>query len=221
MKAISGKGAMLGAAILVCFTIIFAGGCSHKVLVAPHQPAVEETEKIPLNAGLYVSESFQDYTVSEYRMGDRWDYTNLGEASAIQFQLGLNNILRSVERVQETPPLMAERDTTIQVVVEPQIQDFSFDIPFTKFQVYPARINYRLKVYDRDGKVIFEEVIQGIGDTKGRPGYDFTENPARSASNAIVKGVMMATYPHRTFEVPMEFHLVREDGRWLISGWEY
>jgi hypothetical protein len=42
------------------------------------------------------------------------------------------------------------------------------------------------------GKVILTKSIDGIGDTKGSPGFDFTENPSKSASKAIENGANKA-----------------------------
>lgn len=177
----------LGAVLVVIFL-----GCSHNVVVAPARPDKIRTEKLPIDVGLYISESFKNYKVSKYKMGDKWNYMNLGQASATQFQLALGLAFNSVELVKSKPPIPSGKGITVHAIVEPAIDRFDFDIPLTKFQVYPAQIYYTITVYDTDGNVIMKKTVEGIGDTKGRPGFDFTENPSVSASKAVEDGVKKA-----------------------------
>jgi hypothetical protein len=172
---------------LIISSILF--GCAHTVPVAPRPPEKVYAEKIPLDAGLYFTDDFKKYKVSEYRKGDKWNFTNLGESSATQFQVGLSQIFRSVEMVDKRPPFPEPKPINIQVVVEPAIEKYEFDIPITKFQTYPARIRYRIAVFDMDGSKICEKSVEGIGDVKGQAGFDFTENPSKAASRAVEDGV--------------------------------
>lgn len=172
---------------LIAFSILF--GCAHTVPVVPRPPEKVYAEKIPLDAGLYLTDDFTKYKVSEYRKGDKWNYANLGESSATQFRLGLSQIFRSVELVDKRPPFPEPKPINIQVVVEPVIEKFDFDIPITKFQTYPARISYHITVFDMDGNKICERSVEGIGDVKGQAGFDFTENPSKAASRAVEDGV--------------------------------
>lgn len=182
-----GKKLMILFSGLVITSILF--GCAHTVPVVPRPPEKTYARKIPLDAGLYLTEDFKKYKVSEYRMGDKWNYTNLGESSATMFRIGLSQIFRSVEMVDKKPPFPEPKPISIQVVVEPVIEKFEFDIPFTKFQTYPARIRYHITIFDVDGNRICERSVEGIGDVKGKPGYDFAENPSKAASRAVEDGV--------------------------------
>jgi len=139
--------------------------------------------------GLYLTDEFKNYKISEYRKGDKWNYSNLGEASSVQLKLGLGQIFRTVEIVDEKPPFSKPKVITLQAVIEPAIYKFDFDIPFTKFQVYPAQIGYKITLYDMDGKVLFTKMVDGIGDTKGQPGFDFAANPSKSATKAVEEGI--------------------------------
>ncbi len=178
--------------VFFLFVMVLFTGCSHKIVVAPNPPGQIATEKSPLDIGLYISESFNNYQVSENKSGDIWNYTNLGKASATQFHLALSTAFHSVEIVDSKPPFQTGKDITVHAVVEPAIDKFSFDIPFTKFQIYPARIHYKIIVYDIDGNIIMEETVEGIGDTRGHPGFDFADNPSSSASKAVEDGVKKA-----------------------------
>lgn len=171
---------------------VLSAGCAHTVTVAPKPVEKVTTEKIPLDIGLYLAKELKAYRVSEFRKGDKWNYDNLGEASAVAFRLGLGEIFRTVEVVDERPPFAKPKSRAFHAVIEPTIEKFEFEIPMTKFQVYPARIQYRITVFDLDGKLVFTKIVEGIGDTKGSPGFDFTENPAKSASKAIEEGARLA-----------------------------
>lgn len=172
---------------LIISSILF--GCAHTVPVVPRPPEKAYAEKIPLDAGLYLTENFKQYKVSEYRKGDKWNFANLGESSATQFRVGLSQIFRSVELIDKRPPFAEPKPANMQIVVEPEIEKFDFDIPMTKFQTYPARIRYRITVFDMDGNTICARSVEGIGDVKGQPGFDFAENPSKAASRAVEDGV--------------------------------
>lgn len=181
------------AGIFFLFIILgfFVVGCSHNVVVAPKSPEMAAANKMPIDLGLYLSEDFKNYEISESRKGDKWNFTNLGQASAAQFQLGLTQIFRKVIVVSSRPPL-SSAEGPVGLVIEPQIDRFDFEIPMTKFQVYPAKINYRVVAYDSDGRILFTELAEGVGDTQGSPGFDFAENPSKAATKAVEEGVRNA-----------------------------
>ncbi len=168
--------------------LVLAVGCAHTVTVAPKPPERRVGDKVPADIGLYLTKEFTDYRVSEFKMGNTWNYDNLGQASATQLQPGLAEIFRTVDLVDARPPLSKPQPRVLHAVVVPRIEKFEFDIPFTKFQVYPARISYKVTVYDMAGQVVLERTVEGVGDLKGSPGLDFAENPSKSASRAIEDG---------------------------------
>jgi hypothetical protein len=174
---------------LLAAALTLSVGCAHSIMVAPKPPQDRPAaEKVPADVGLYLSENFTGYKVSEFRKGDKWNYDNLGQASATQIRLGLTQIFRTVEIVDERPPFSRPQTRRLHAVVEPAIEKFDFEIPFTKFQVYPAKIWYKVTVYDTNGTVVLATTIEGVGDLKGSPGFDFAENPSKSASKAVEDG---------------------------------
>jgi hypothetical protein len=176
---------------LAGFTLIFSVGCAHTVDVVPGLPSenILSAKKIPLDVGLYITDKFKNYKVPEFRQLIEWNYTNLGEASSAQFRLGLSQIFRTVELVDEKPPFSKPRAAILYAVIEPTIDKFDFDIPPIAFLVYPARILYKITVYDMSGKVLFTKSALGIGDTQGKGSFDPTEFPSKSASKAVEDGV--------------------------------
>jgi len=177
---------------LASLTLPLSGGCAHTVLAFPKPPQKATAQTVPLDIGLFLTEPFRNYAVSEFRKGDKWNYENLGATSTTQFRLELEQKFRTVEVVDERPPFTKPSARVLHAVVEPAIDRFDFEIPFTKFQIYPARMHYKITVYDMSGKVILTKSVEGIGDTQGSPGFDFAENPSRSASRAIEDGARKA-----------------------------
>ena len=190
MKSVNRKFFMFAGILVIVFTILTA--CAHTIPVVPNPPLYPLVDKIPLEVGLYVSEELKNFQVSEYKMGDQWNYINIGAASASQFKLCLDQRFLSAELVDRIPPFPAQKEMTIHAIIEPVIDRFDFDIPLTKFQVYPARIRYIIKVYDVAGNIILKDEVEGIGDTQGQGGFDFSENPSKSASKAVEDGVQKA-----------------------------
>ena len=189
MRTFKRKAALIALFLLI---MILSLGCSHNVAVAPKPPTQITTERSPLDVGLYISEEFKNFQVCEYKKGEKWNYINLGQASATQFQLALGETFHSVELVDSKPPFPCRKDITIHAVVEPAIDKFDFGIPFMTCLVYPARLHYKITVYDIKGNIIMEETVKGIGDAKGHPGFDRSENPSASASKAVEDGVQKA-----------------------------
>ena len=177
---------------IVVLLVIFSMGCTHTIIVVPKNPQEAVEEKLPIDIGLYISDEFRNYRISQPRLGDTWNYTNLGEVSSVQFRLGLERIFRIVEMVEEKPPFTKPRKTVLCAAVEPTIDMFYFDIPPMNVQIYPARIYYSITVYDMKGRVKLTKCIEGIGDTRGTQGFSFTRNPSISASRAIEDGVNKA-----------------------------
>lgn len=167
-----------------------ATGCSHMIPVVPNSSAVASGPKIQADVGLILSDELKRYTVNESRMGDSWNYANLGQASAEQFRNYLESRFRKVTVVAENSSPATWSSQGLTAVFDPRIQGFTFDIPLLKFQTYPATIRYSLSVYSPGSRqVVYKANVSGIGDTAGSPGFDFATNPSRSASRAVEEGV--------------------------------
>lgn len=176
----------------VCFILIFLTGCAHTIIASPKRPVNLTTETVPLNVGLYSTNEFKNYKISESRMGDTWNYINLGEASLTQFQVAFEQTFRIVKIIDEKPPFSTPKTIVLDMVIEPKIDSFYFDIPLLKFQIYPARIRYHILIYDLSGKVLLEKSIEGMGDTRGFASFSFSKWPSEAASKAIEDGVNKA-----------------------------
>ena len=179
---------------------LFLGGCAHQVPATPNSNAIPSPgAKQPLSVGVYFSDTFLGFQHSESKWGDTWNFDNLGQASASQFREACDKNFTSVVRLDKKPSRTEAEIKKVDLMISPEIESYSFDIPFTKFQTYPATITYRIDVYEGDSPS-FSKIVQGVGDTKGSPGFDFSTNPAKSASRAIEEGVNQAINEIRASE---------------------
>lgn len=170
----------------------FLGGCAHQVPAIPSSAAIPTPgHKIPLSIGVYFSDAFTNYQYSESKWGDGWNFTNLGQASANQFRDALEKNYVTVVKLSSKPSKAEAASKALDFMIAPEIQGYSFDIPFTKFQIYPATITYKVNIYEGDN-LGASPVIYGVGDSAGNAGFDFSENPSRSASKAVEDGVNKA-----------------------------
>ncbi|MBC2731776.1 hypothetical protein [Thiobacillus sp.] len=167
-------------------------GCAHQVPATPNRAAIPiPTHKVPLSVGVYFSSAFENYQYSESKWGDGWNFTNLGQASAHQFRDALEENFVKVVKLKNPPSKSEAEERALDFMVAPEIQGYSFDIPFTKFQIYPATITYKINIYEGD-TLSASSVVHGVGDSAGNPGFDFSENPSRSASKAVEDGINKA-----------------------------
>ncbi len=171
--------------------LLISAGCAHQIVVMPsHGLLTSSSAKLPVDVGLYMADSFKNYQHSAGKMGDTWQYTNMGQASAALFRYGLEQRFRSVVVLPRRLTNLASAGVTI--MVEPEISSFTFDLPLFKFQIYPATIRFKLSAVGANGEVFYSNVVSGVGDSNGSPGFDFAANPARSATKAIEVGVIAA-----------------------------
>lgn len=179
--------------------------------VAPSPPVRATNEKIEVDVGLYLSNEFKTRTFSKRWGGDKFNYPNLGEASATQFHLALAEIFRTVELVEERPSFAKPRSPRLHAVVEPSIEDFDFDVsvvetivPLTRYKrgkgltnTWRVRIAYKITVYDVMGNVVLSETVEGIGYATasyplGGGAFESGRDARNAASQAIEEGVKRA-----------------------------
>jgi hypothetical protein len=169
-------------------------GCTHEVMVTPNSAAVAANgSRVPITIGLYGA-GIQTHVVSESKMGDTWEYNNLGAASFEMFRHALESRFQKVTILTGKPAAGGATvgGAAVVATLEPKISNFTFDIPFTKMQVYPATIQYTITLLGSDGKVLYATTVDGVGDTEGSVGFDFAANPAQSATKAVELGVKKA-----------------------------
>jgi len=166
------KYSLLGIILLLLFV---SSGCTAHV-----QPNVSESEYLtstPKKSGraeLYVTEAFRTHTETKTDVMDmkKWEF-ELGPVSVDCFKYALASRFEKVGVKLGTPsfPMEGELNRDLLVVVEPAFSKFDTHYPVAfKFETYTVTISYRVKAYDRTGKLILENVYEGVGEKRGSIG---------------------------------------------------
>ena len=189
---------LFGSLALASTLAFFLPGClgpgmNVRVTVTP--ALIEKTypDKMPVNIGLYLTEEFKNYRVTDSTktLGTTYDFWNLGSESAGMFQVGLSQIFEKVVTVDQKPPLPKVQPVPLRAVVEPKIEGFDFKVPMIVVQPWSTKIQYKILVYDPEGKVVWQKSITGMGDVPGSYTSTMEElgtNPAKPATAAIIDG---------------------------------
>jgi len=166
-------------------------GMNVRVTVTP--TLIEKTypDKMPVNIGLYLTEEFKNYryTDSTKTLGTTYDFWNLGSESAGMFEVGLSRIFEKVVVVGEKPPFPQRQPIPLQAVVEPKIESFDLKVPAIVIQPWSTKIQYKILVYNPEGKVVWQRSITGVGEAPGsytRTLEELGTNPAKPATAAII-----------------------------------
>jgi hypothetical protein len=174
----------------------FLAGClgpSMNVRVTVTPTLIDKTypDKMPVNIGLYLSDEFKNYryTDSTKTLGTTYDFWNLGSESAGIFDVGLSQIFEKVVVVDQKPPFTKAQPVPLRGVVEPKIEGLNFKVPAIVVQPWSTKIQYKVLVYNPEGKVIWQKSIIGVGEVRGsytRTMEELGTNPAKPATAAII-----------------------------------
>jgi len=197
MKMRTKQRTLLFAALALASTLpFFLTGClgpgmNVRVTVTP--TLIEKTypDKMPVNIGLYLSDEFKNYRVADSTktLGTTYDFWNLGSESAGMFQVGLSQIFKKVVVVGQKPPFSQAQPVPLRVVVEPKIEGFEFKVPAIVVQPWSTKIQYKIMVYNPEGKVVWQRSIAGVGEVPGsytRTLEELGTNPAKPTTAAII-----------------------------------
>lgn len=148
------------APIVVLLAGVFSGCASSVEMSLPTIPE-PLVGKIPVNVGLRMPENFQHYVHEEHVLGrDEWSI-DLGNANASLFTQLFGHMFISVRILagDDDPRLMG-----LDALVEPSIDAFEFSTPTqSNTESFAVWIRYRLKVYDRDGKLVSNWPVSAYG----------------------------------------------------------
>lgn len=115
-------------------------------------------DKLPISAGLVLSEEFQNYTFFE----DEEDR----DALSLEFGAAQTELFRVVtgqmfERVVYELPA-----ANIDMTIHPEVDTFQYAIPReTRANIYEVWIKYRIQVLDENDQVLADWLINGYGKT--------------------------------------------------------
>lgn len=182
--------------VLFLMGAFFCGGClgpslNVRVTLTPTLTDKPYPDKMPVNIGLYLTEEFKNYRVTDSTktLGTTYDFWNLGSESAGMFEAGLSRIYEKILVVDEGPPFSREKPVSLRAVVEPKIEGFDFKVPAIVVQPWTTKIHYKVLVYGTEGKVIWQKSITGVGEVPGsytRTLEELGTNPAKPTTAAII-----------------------------------
>jgi len=191
------KGKMLF--LLLAFGAFHLTGCTAHV--SPH---VSEAEfmfpgpKVPGRSTLYVSEEFRTYMRTKTDVMDlkKWEF-ELGPVAVDAFKYALAGRFKDAEVRLGTPgfPLEGEDNQDVLVVVQPAFENFKAHAPFFfKFETYKVTVSFRVKVFDKAGNVLVDDVYEGVGKKRGSIGYESAGHAAApvAAQMAVEEAVNKA-----------------------------
>jgi hypothetical protein len=162
-----------------------------RVTVTPTLIDKTYPDKMPVNIGLYLSDEFKNYryTDSTKTLGTTYDFWNLGSESAGIFEVGLSQVFEKVVVVDQKPPFTKAQPVPLRGVLEPKIEGLDFKVPTIVVQPWSTKIQYKVLVYNPEGKVIWEKAITGVGEVPGsytRTLEELGTNPAKPTTAAII-----------------------------------
>jgi hypothetical protein len=164
---------------------VLLGACTHQIPIdtqASLPPSVE-TAPIPKRLGIHFSEEFRDYKHRGSRGGDGWVFP-LGEGSVPLFEDTFSKSFVMTAEVDGLPPYESDSNE-LDAVIEPQIEDFAFDIPFLKTGDYVSEISYRFTIYSMKGEPLASWPVDGYAAKSGELGFEFSRWPGESADLAM------------------------------------
>ncbi len=166
------------------FGILLAGlvaGCSSSVtMTAPTIPKPLLVQ-IPLSVGLRMSEDFEHYVHKEKVYGrEQWSI-DLGRSHAALFEqlFGYMFAELTILGPDDDPQLLP-----VDALIETSIDAFEFSTPEqSNTESFAVWIRYRLKVYDRDGKLVSNWPVSAYGKS---------QTTAMGGSDALQRAAVLA-----------------------------
>lgn len=147
--------------------ILLAGlicGCSSNVMLKT--PTIPEPllEQIPMTVGLRMAENFEHFVHEEKMLGSEQWSIDLGRSNAALFEQLLAYMFAGVTVVgpEDDVELMP-----LDALIEASIDAFEFSTPNqSNTEAFAVWIRYRLKVYDREGKMISNWPVSAYGKSQ-------------------------------------------------------
>ncbi len=141
-----------------------AAGCGSSV--AFQAPAIPTplVEKIPMSVGLRMPGNFEHFIHEELVFGrEEWSI-DLGRSNAALFEQLFGHMFAGVKVLSESddPDLLP-----LDALIEASIDAFEFSTPDqSNTEAFAVWIRYRLKVYDREGKLLSEWPVSAYGKSQ-------------------------------------------------------
>jgi hypothetical protein len=142
---------------------MMAGCGSNVTLPAPTIPR-PLVEQIPMSVGLRMPTNFEMFIHEEEIYGKQEWSINLGRSNAALFEQLLKFMFARVTIIgaDDDPQLMP-----LDALIEPSIDAFEFSTPDqSNTDAFAVWIRYRIKVYDREGKLVSNWPVSAYGKSQ-------------------------------------------------------
>lgn len=140
--------------------------CTTSVVVEGSVPT-PLVQKIPATVGVYYSDEFRTYRYDEtIRDAGSWSI-DLGSQNLTFYRNLLESLFEEVVEIPE-PPLTREEAANLDGILIPQINKYGFLTPsISGLKFYSASIEYRIVLYNQEGKKVGDWNIVGYGKSEG------------------------------------------------------
>jgi hypothetical protein len=176
--------------LLFSVFIIFFYGCTVKVPMTPDCRGIEYKEKLPIEAGLLITEKTRQYVFrgkpESFTAGARPHEFPLGETLELASEIIFSELFKDVSLIRSL-----EEGRHFKLIIKPQIDDFHFrydQLSHAGFAVSClSRIKVTITLFSEDTK-IWEKTIESP-DVKRGPwmvNIDYERDIGESASEALV-----------------------------------
>jgi hypothetical protein len=155
---------MIRTALIGILLAGLAAGCSSSVAFQAPTIPTPLVEKIPMSVGLRMPGNFEHFIHQELVFGrEEWSI-DLGRSNAALFEQLFSHMFASVKVLSENddPNLLP-----LDALIETSIDAFEFSTPDqSNTEAFAVWIRYRLKVYDREGKLFSEWPVSAYGKSQ-------------------------------------------------------
>lgn len=193
-------------------------GCTHAVPLKATVDSPASVVQVPRAVGIYYSPEFRAYEHVGSKWGDKWVFP-LGQASVTLLDRVFPIIFESALSVPNLPPLEAG-EPELAAVIEPEIEEFNFRLPFFKTGTFTAEITYRFTLYSLNGDPFASWTVRGEGAKPGKIGFEFARWPGEAADLAMQDAATkFITGFQKVPEVRVWLRNVGGDRASWIPGW--
>jgi len=141
--------------------VALAAGCSKSVRMDPPTIPPPNINRIPVVVAVRFPENFENFVHEEEVLGREEWRINLGRANAVFFTQLLTYMFDEIIMLQ---PGDDSEDFEFDALIEPSIDAFEFSVPNqTKTDAFAVWIRYRIKIYDRDGRMVANQPLSAYG----------------------------------------------------------
>jgi hypothetical protein len=176
--------------LFVLTVIIFSYGCTIKVPMTPDCRNIRYKEKVPIEAGLLITEETQQYVFrgnpESFTAGGRPHEFPLGETLELASKLIFSKLFEDVSLIRRI-----DEGRSLKLTIKPEIDDFHFRYDQLSYAGFAVSCLSRIKVtvilFSGDVK-LWEKTIESPDIRKGPwvVDFDYEKKLGESASEALV-----------------------------------